>query len=69
MAGLDLPELKQTDYAASIRFDLNDHLLFKFEGHYLDGAGKIFNTPARPQPVAQHDDSSFLFAAKMTLSF
>ena len=69
VVGLSLPELSQTDYAASVRFDLNDHVLFKLEGHYIDGAGKIFDTPARPQPFARRDTSWFLLAAKMTLSF
>lgn len=69
VVGLNLPELSQTDYALSARFDINDHLLFKLEGHYIDGAGKIFDTPAHPQPFAKRDDSWFLLAAKMTVSF
>lgn len=66
---VDLPPLSQTDYAISVRFDLNDHLLFKLEGHYLDGAGKLFDTPAHPQPLAQRDHSWTMLAAKMTVSF
>lgn len=67
--GIELPELKQTDFAMSVRFDVNDHLLFKLEGHYIDGAGKLFDTPAHPQPFARRDTSWFLLAAKATLSF
>ncbi len=69
VASAELPELSQTDYAISARFDLNDHLLFKVEGHYIDGAGKLFDTPARPQPFNSRDTSWLLFAAKVTFSF
>jgi hypothetical protein len=64
-----LPALTQADIAVSARFDINDHLLFKLEGHYMDGAGKIFDTVANPQPVAGRDAAWFLFAAKITYSF
>jgi len=63
------PDLEQGDYAISARFDLNDHLLFKLEGHYMDGAGKIFDLPDKPQPVAQRDDSWMMLAAKVTYTF
>ncbi|ACB73902.1 hypothetical protein [Opitutus terrae] len=68
-AGLSLPPLSQTDYAVSAKFDLNEHLIFKLEGHYLDGSGKLFDTPAHPQPFVQRDNSWTMVAAKMTLSF
>jgi len=64
-----IPALKQGDFALSARFDLNEHLIFKVEGHYMDGSGKIFDTVEHPQPVANRDDSWFLFAAKVTYSF
>jgi hypothetical protein len=63
------PELKQTDYVLSTRFDLNDHLTFKLEGHYMDGAGKVFNTPAHPNPPASLDTSWTMLAAKVTYTF
>lgn len=63
------PTLRQGDFALSARFDINEHLIFKVEGHYMDGAGKIFDTLSHPQPVADTDDSWFLFAAKVTYSF
>ena len=69
VASAQLPELSQTDYAVSARFDITDHVLFKVEGHYIDGAGKIFDTPARPQPFASRDTSWLMFAAKVTFSF
>ena len=67
--GINLPPLAQTDYAVSIRFDVNEHLLFKLEGHYIDGSGKLFDTPAQPQPFAQRENSWTMIAAKMTVSF
>jgi len=63
------PALTQADLALSARFDINEHLTFKLEGHYMDGAGKIFDTVQNPQPVADRDAAWFLFAAKLTYSF
>ncbi|MEP6668125.1 MAG: hypothetical protein ABJF10_03175 [Chthoniobacter sp.] len=63
------PALTQADLALSARFDISDHLIFKLEGHYMDGAGKIFDTVQNPQPVAGRDAAWFLFAAKLTYSF
>lgn len=61
--------LRQTDYALSAKFDVNDHLIFKLEGHYMDGAGKIFDLPVHPQPLAQRDNQWEMLAAKVTYSF
>lgn len=69
VGGLEFPDLKQHDFAVSARFDLRENLLFKVEAHYMDGAGKIFDTPAKPQPLASRDTSWTLFAAKMTVWF
>ncbi len=69
VGGLDFPDLEQHDIALSARFDLRENLLFKVEAHYMDGAGKIFDTPAKPQPLASRDDSWVLLAAKMTVWF
>lgn len=66
---LGMSPQKQTDYAVSARCDVNEHLTLKLEGHYIDGAGKLFDTPSRPQPLASRDESWFLLAAKATLSF
>ncbi|MDB6172125.1 MAG: hypothetical protein JWL59_1436 [Chthoniobacteraceae bacterium] len=62
-------EIKQGDFALSARFDINEHLIFKVEGHYMDGAGKIFDTVAHRQPFADRDEAWFLFGAKVTYSF
>jgi len=67
--GEELPDLEQGDFALSARFDINERLLFKVEGHYLKGAGKIFDTIGHPQPVSGRDESWFLFGAKVTYSF
>ena len=68
VAGLDLPELVQHDWALSVKYDLNEHWVFKLEGHYMDGAGKLFDTP-KVQPFNKRDTSWFLLAAKATFSF
>ena len=64
-----LPVLDQGDFALSARFDINEHVIFKLEGHYMNGAGKIFDTIGHRQPITGRDDSWFLFAAKVTYSF
>lgn len=61
--------LRQADYALSTKFDLTDHLIFKLEGHYINGAGKIFDTPTQPQPLANRDNNWEMIAAKVTYSF
>jgi hypothetical protein len=66
---LKFPTLDQNDFALSARFDLTDYLLFKLEGHYLDGAGEVFDLPGNKQPVPKRDTSWFMFAAKVTFSF
>lgn len=63
------PVLRQRDYALSIRYDLNDHVILKLEGHYMDGAGKIFDTPTHPQLVANRDRYWTMIDAKVTFSF
>ncbi|HVS53501.1 MAG TPA: hypothetical protein VHD62_14195 [Opitutaceae bacterium] len=63
------PLLKQGDYALSARFDLSDHLIFKIEGHYLDGAGKIFDTNSQPNPFALRASHWSMIAIKTTYSF
>ncbi len=55
------------DWAFSVRYDLNEHILFKAEYHFVDGRMNMFNTLRTPNPAMQ-DDTSF-FAVKTTLSF
>lgn len=55
------------DWALSVRFDLNDSVLFKIEGHFVDGTMGFMNTPRLPNPSRR--DTTTLWAAKTTLSF
>jgi hypothetical protein len=66
--GIILPS-DQNDFALAARFDLTDYLIFKVEGHYLDGSASVFDVPSMPQPPATRDDSWWMFTAKMTFSF
>jgi hypothetical protein len=60
---------RQLDYALSLRVDVSEHVLFKIEGHYIDGTYQTFNTTRIPNPSATRKDSTTLFTAKTTLSF
>jgi len=57
------------DWALALRYDVNDHLLFKVEVHSIDGTLDLFNVPGISNPPASRKDSMALFAAKTTLSF
>lgn len=59
--------LQRKDWALAVRYDVNDHLLFKIEAHAIDGTRDMFDVPG----VANRSfkDSMSLFAAKTTLSF
>ena len=57
------------DWALALRYDFNDHLLFKIEGHAIHGTKDIFNVPGVENPTAKIKDSMLLVAAKTTLSF
>lgn len=60
---------KRKDWAISGRYDVNDHLLFKLEVHFIEGNKDMFNVPGISNPPASLKDSMMLFAAKTTLSF
>jgi len=45
-SGVAAFELGQGDFAIAARYDFTDYLLAKVEIHYMDGAGKLFNTSA-----------------------
>jgi hypothetical protein len=55
------------DWTTAIRYDVNDHLLFKLEVHAIDGTKDMFNVPGIRNATLK--DSMTLFAAKTTLSF
>ncbi len=67
--GLIFDTLVQHDFAGSVKYAINDRWSGKVELHYLDGAGKIFSTPAKPVPLTARDDSWVLLALKSTYSF
>ncbi len=55
----------QKDAALFVRFDVNDYLALKLEGHYVDGASAVMivDNPTRD------DKNWWYFAAKATFSF
>ena len=55
------------DWTLSLRYDVNEHLTVKAEGHYIDGTYNVFNTVRTPNPAIR-DHSSF-YAVKTTFSF
>jgi hypothetical protein len=64
-----LPANRRTDKVVSLRYDQNEHLLFKFEVQFVDGLVQVFNTARIPNPAATRKDTTTVFAAKTTLSF
>lgn len=72
--------LKQKDYAVSVRFDVTSHLLFKVEYHFIEGTGKIWDSPSGlpiegrntippGQPFVRLAERWGMFAAKTTYTF
>ena len=59
----------QKDYAVSVRYDVNEHILFKVEWHNIDGTYQTFNTVRIPNPVSTRRNSTSVLAVKTTLSF
>jgi hypothetical protein len=54
----------QRDLAATVRFDVNDHWLWKLEGHFMDGTASLPG-PANPHPERRWG----LFLARTTVTF
>ncbi|MCG8686388.1 MAG: porin [Desulfobacterales bacterium] len=55
----------EKDLALTLRFDINDHVVFKVEGHSVDGTARVNRTD---NPTRDEDD--FYYAvAKVTFSF
>jgi hypothetical protein len=60
----------QKDACLTFRFDLNDHWIFKLEGHLMDGTGLCLTSDnVNENGVLQLDRKWYLLAAKMTFSF
>jgi hypothetical protein len=56
----------QKDTAVALRFDVNDSVIFKVEGHYIRGTGQLFDNVENP---IRQDDGWWMIALKTTLSF
>jgi hypothetical protein len=60
----------QRDLSLSLRFDINEHWLFKLEGHYMVGTADLNSDEiSRSGGYADLDRSWTIFLAKTTLSF
>lgn len=69
IAGDPPSDVDRSDWTAAVRYDLNDHLLFKLEIHSINGTRNLTNVPGISNPPTSRKDSMVLFAAKTTLSF
>lgn len=58
---------KLDDWAASVRYNVNEHVILKAEFHSIDGRYNIFNTARTPNPVKS--DSMSFWAVKSTFIF
>jgi hypothetical protein len=59
----------QHDVAATLRFDLNAHWLFKLEGHYMNGTADVSPDLNEGRPRVSLDRSWAVFLAKTTAHF
>ena len=55
----------QKDAALTVRFDLNEHWTIKAEGHWINGAARLFLF----NPLDTIEEESFLLAVKTTFNF
>lgn len=60
---------RQVDCALSFRVDVSEHVIFKLEGHRIDGTYQTFNTTRIPNPARTRQNATTLFTAKTTFSF
>ncbi len=60
-------EKQLEDYAVSVRYNVNEHVILKAEVHSIDGRYNVFNTPRTPNPTKA--DSSSFWAIKSTFIF
>lgn len=63
------PQNHRRDWSVGVRYDFNDHLLFKIEGDWIDGVKDFFNVPGISNPPASLKSHTFLISAKTTISF
>jgi len=62
-------DLERKDWAFAVRYDVNEHLLFKVEVHAIRGTKDFFDTEGISNPPSRLSNSTTLFAAKTTISF
>ncbi len=55
------------DWTLSLKYEFNDHVAVKIEGHAIEGTQNVFNTARTPNPAP--DNRMTLIAVKTTLSF
>jgi hypothetical protein len=60
---------QQHDWAATLRFDVNDHWLIKLEGHYMSGTAGLINPVSVAPPETTPDPHWAAFVAKTTAYF
>jgi hypothetical protein len=60
---------KQHDVAATLRFDINEHWLFKLEGHYMAGTTGLVDPLRVGPPPADPARRWGVFLAKTTVYF
>jgi hypothetical protein len=54
------------DIALAFRFDINEHMIFKTEFHWMDGTANVYKAD---NPDGYDDRDWFYFASKLTFSF
>lgn len=61
----------QKDLAVSARFDINNNMTFKIEGHYLDGNALVMNmdNPVLVENPSQAERNWYMFASKLSFAF
>jgi len=68
-ANRDRRSTRQHDTALTLRFDVNEHWLWKLEGHYLHGTGALQSGLNGGVAPAKLEPNWFLFLAKTTAYF
>lgn len=66
-AGTPKAGKEATDWAVSVRYNVNENVIVKLEHHWVDGYYNQFNTAKTPNAVLKENTS--FFAAKTTFSF
>jgi hypothetical protein len=62
-------EAQQHDFSGTLRFDINQHWLFKLEGHYMIGTAGVSSALNEDRPIAQLTRRWVAVLAKTTAYF